>query len=162
MVIEKGQRWLPDQFPETNWNLKKWLWLPLFRFHGFFKVTMMRHVVFLSGVGVGGGSLVYANTLPRPEESFFNSGNWAGLSNWKEKLEPHYKEAERMLGSNATRISMIRMRPFRKLHINMANRTSSNPPMWPSFLVNQSKRYQILILTVPGQGVPDVISADLV
>jgi len=101
LVIEKGKRWLPDQFPETNWNLKKWLWLPLFRFHGFFKVTMMRHVVFLSGVGVGGGSLVYANTLPRPEESFFDSGNWAGLLNWKEKLEPHYKEAERMLGSNS-------------------------------------------------------------
>ncbi len=101
LVIEKGRRWSPEQFPETNWNLKKWLWLPPFRFFGFFKVTMMRHVVFLSGVGVGGGSLVYANTLPRPEESFFNSGNWAGLLNWKEKLEPHYREAERMLGSNA-------------------------------------------------------------
>jgi cholesterol oxidase len=100
LVLEKGRRWLPEQFPETNWNLKKWLWLPLFRFYGFFKITMMRHVVFLSGVGVGGGSLVYANTLPRPEDSFFKSGSWSGLLNWKEKLEPHYKEAERMLGSN--------------------------------------------------------------
>ena len=59
----------------------------------------MRHVVFLSGVGVGGGSLVYANTLPRPEESFFSSGSWAGLLNWKKELESHYREAERMLGS---------------------------------------------------------------
>ena len=67
LVIEKGKRWNPEQFPRTNWNVRKWLWLPLFRFHGIFKMTLMRHVGILSGVGVGGGSLVYANTLPHPE-----------------------------------------------------------------------------------------------
>lgn len=98
LVIEKGRRWNNEQFPETNWNLRKWMWLPLLRFHGFFKLTIMRHVGILSGVGVGGGSLVYAATLPRPEEPFFYSGSWSGLADWKKELEPHYKEAERMLG----------------------------------------------------------------
>ena len=99
LVIEKGKRWQPDQFPETNWNLRKWLWLPLFRFRGFFKITIMRHVGILSGVGVGGGSLMYANTLPRPRETFFHSGSWSGLADWKTELSAHYKEAERMLGA---------------------------------------------------------------
>jgi len=99
LVVEKGKRWEPGQFPETNWNLKRWLWLPFFRFRGIFKMTIMRHVGILSGVGVGGGSLMYANTLPRPRETFFNTGSWAGLADWKEELLPHYLEAERMLGA---------------------------------------------------------------
>ncbi len=99
LVVEKGKRWEPAQFPETNWKLKKWLWLPLFRFKGIFKMTIMRHVGILSGVGVGGGSLMYANTLPRPRETFFNTGSWAGLADWKGELDPHYLEAERMLGA---------------------------------------------------------------
>lgn len=99
LVIEKGRRWKPEAFPETNWNLRRWLWLPMFRFRGIFKMTIMRHVGILSGVGVGGGSLMYANTLPRPRETFFKSGSWSGLTDWKKEMEPHYKEAERMLGS---------------------------------------------------------------
>ncbi len=99
LVIEKGKRWSPEQFPKTNWRLRKWMWLPLFRFHGFFKMTILRHVGILSGVGVGGGSLVYANTLPRPEDAFFHSGSWSDLAEWKNELEPHYREAERMLGA---------------------------------------------------------------
>jgi cholesterol oxidase len=99
LLIEKGRRWKPDEFPETNWNLKRWLWLPLLRFRGIFKITIMRHVGILSGVGVGGGSLMYANTLPRPRETFFQSGSWAGIAEWKTELEPYYKEAERMLGA---------------------------------------------------------------
>ena len=99
LVIEKGKRWKPEDFPETNWKLRKWLWLTPIRFRGIFKITIMRHVGILSGVGVGGGSLMYANTLPRPREEFFKSGSWSGLADWKMELEPHYTEAERMLGA---------------------------------------------------------------
>ncbi len=99
LVIEKGRRWKPEEFPETNWNLRKWLWLTPIRFRGIFKITIMRHVGILSGVGVGGGSLTYCNTLPRPRELFFQSGSWKGIADWKAELEPHYAEAERMLGA---------------------------------------------------------------
>ena len=99
LVIEKGRRWKPEEFPVTNWNIRKWLWLPSFRFHGIFKMTFMRHVGILSGVGVGGGSLTYANTLPRPRNTFFQSGSWASMADWEKELEPHYSEAERMLGA---------------------------------------------------------------
>ncbi len=101
LVIEKG-RWYQhaDDFPKSNWNLRKWMWLPTLGLKGIFKMTFYRHVVALSGVGVGGGSLVYANTLPVPKSPFFNSGHWAGLADWENELKPHYETAKKMLGAN--------------------------------------------------------------
>ncbi|RYD36407.1 MAG: GMC family oxidoreductase, partial [Verrucomicrobiaceae bacterium] len=82
----------------TNWNLKKWLWLPKLGFKGIMKITFFRHVGVLSGVGVGGGSLVYANTLPVPKTPFFKSGSWNGLCDWENELQPFYEKAKKMLG----------------------------------------------------------------
>lgn len=98
LVIEKGKWYHGEDFPKNNWHLKRWLWMPALRFYGIFKLTLIRQVSIISGVGVGGGSLVYANTLPRPNPAFFKSGNWANLRDWKKELEEHYTEAERMLG----------------------------------------------------------------
>lgn len=100
LVVEKG-KWFskPEDFPTSNWNLRKFMWLPALGLQGIFKMTFFRHVVALSGVGVGGGSLVYANTLPIPKSAFFNSGNWIGLDNWEETLQPFYKIAKKMLGA---------------------------------------------------------------
>ncbi len=99
LVIEKGKNLEAKDFPKTNWNLRKWLWLPSMRFYGIFKMTLFRHVGILSGVGVGGGSLVYANTLPRPEKAFFETGNWVNVADWEKELAPHYETAEKMLGA---------------------------------------------------------------
>lgn len=99
LVVEKGKRFKSEDFPKNNWNLPKWLWLPSLRFHGIFKMTFFSHVGILSGVGVGGGSLVYANTLPVPKPDFFKSGSWKGITNWEQELKPHYIEAKRMLGA---------------------------------------------------------------
>ena len=51
-------------------------------------------------IEVGGGSLVYANTLPKPKSPFFNKGSWANLNNWEKVLEPHYETAWKMLGAD--------------------------------------------------------------
>ncbi len=100
LVIEKG-KWFsqPDDFPKTNWNLRKWMWWPAMGLQGIFKLTFFRHVAVLSGTGVGGGSLVYANTLPVPKSPFFNSGHWKGLCDWENELKPFYALAKRMLGA---------------------------------------------------------------
>ncbi len=99
LVIEKGKRYKPEDFPTSNWQIKKWFWMPLLRFFGFFKLTFFKHVTVLSGVGVGGGSLVYANTLQEPKTEFFNSGSWKGLENWESALAPFYKLVKKMLGA---------------------------------------------------------------
>lgn len=101
LVIEKGEWKNSGDFPETNWNLKKWLWYPFLGFRGIFKLTFFRHLSVISGVGVGGGSLVYANTLPVPEDNFFKSGSWNGLLEWKEELKDFYSIAKKMLGVNS-------------------------------------------------------------
>ncbi len=62
-------------------------------------MTFLRHITALSGVGVGGGSLVYANTLPTPTEEFFQADGWGELAQWKTELAPHYVTARRMLGA---------------------------------------------------------------
>jgi cholesterol oxidase len=100
LVVEKG-KWFrnADDFPKTNWNLRKWLWIPGVKFYGIMKMTFLRHVTIISGTGVGGGSLVYANTLPRPSSAFFELGSWAGLADWELELDEHYLEALRMLGA---------------------------------------------------------------
>ena len=100
LVIEKGKWFKTEDFPKTNWNLRKWMWMPKLGLQGFFKLTFFRHVGILSGVGVGGGSLVYANTLPVPKSEFFNSGNWNGLADWENELKPFYALANQMLGTN--------------------------------------------------------------
>lgn len=99
LVIEKGKWRKGADMAKTNWDLKNWLWMPFLRFYGIMKITITRHISVLSGVGVGGGSLVYANTLPIPKTSFFQSGNWAGLCDWEEELKPFYQTALQMLGA---------------------------------------------------------------
>ncbi len=99
LVIEKGKWKKAQDFSKTNWNLPKWMWLPALGWHGIFKMTFFRHLSVISGVGVGGGSLVYANTLPKPKKVFFNTGSWKGLLEWEKDLLPHYQTAYKMLGA---------------------------------------------------------------
>ena len=98
LVIEKGKDYKTKDFPKTNWNLRKYLWFPSLFLYGIQALTFLKHVFVLHGVGVGGGSLVYANTLRVPPEEAFNNGNWPD-SNWKGKLAPFYNIAKKMLGA---------------------------------------------------------------
>lgn len=100
LVIEKGKWYKANDFAKTNWNLRKWLWMPYLRFFGIMKMSIFRHVVIISGTGVGGGSLVYANTLPIPKTNFYKSGSWSELEDWETELKPFYQQALRMLGAS--------------------------------------------------------------
>ena len=98
LVLEQGRRFARSDFPETNWDVRRWLWKPQWGLRGFFQMSFFRHLTVLHGVGVGGGSLGYANTLPEPTAEFFESGPWASLASWRTELRPHYATARRMLG----------------------------------------------------------------
>lgn len=98
LTIEKGRRFQTKDFPKTNWNISKYLWLPKLGFLGFQKLNLFKHAFILSGTGVGGGSLVYANTLMFPHDEFFNNKQWSSFNDWKTVLKPFYDKAAFMLG----------------------------------------------------------------
>jgi len=97
LVLEKGRRYLTKDFPKTNWNFRKFFWLPRLFMYGIQCMTLLRNVFVLHGCGVGGGSLVYANTLLVPPDAAFAEKNWPGTG-WKDKLTPYYEKAKIMLG----------------------------------------------------------------
>jgi cholesterol oxidase len=99
LLLEKGRRFAPSDLPRSNWDVRRWMWFPPLGLRGLFSMTFLPHLTVLHGVGVGGGSLVYANTLPVPKEEFFRNGSWAGLADWQAELRPHYATAQRMLGA---------------------------------------------------------------
>ncbi len=99
LVIEKGKRWKASDFPTSNWNVRKYLWMPLLKCFGFQKLTFFKEVFVISGVGVGGGSLVYANTHMMPRETFYTNPAWSHFKDWKSVLAPYFERARFMLGS---------------------------------------------------------------
>jgi cholesterol oxidase len=105
LVIEKGRRFALEDFPENNRDFENWLWNPKHGLRGIMQMSFFRHVTVMHGVGVGGGSLAYACTLPTPGEEFFSAPSWGRLASWKQELEPHYHTARRMLGSATVEIS---------------------------------------------------------
>jgi cholesterol oxidase len=98
LMLEKGRELKAADFPKTNWDLRRWLWMPALGWRGLFQMRFFRHVTVLAGVGVGGGSLVYANTLPIPKRPFFKAKSWAHLADWEQELAPHYATARRDAG----------------------------------------------------------------
>ena len=111
LLLEKRRRFEAADFPKTNWDLRRWMWAPELGMRGIFKMSFFPHVTVVHGVGYGGGSLVYANTLPVPSKSFFDASSWAHLADWQRELEPHYATAQRMLGATVnphlTRIDQV-------------------------------------------------------
>src|SRR5215470_10771002 len=98
LVLEAGKRWRTQDFPKSNWSVRKFLWMPALFCYGIQRLTLLRDVLVLSGAGVGGGSLVYANTLLVPRAEAFEGGGWPPGTDWQEVLAPHYETARRILG----------------------------------------------------------------
>ncbi|MEU1727123.1 GMC family oxidoreductase [Nonomuraea sp. NPDC005692] len=103
-VLEAGRRFDESTLPATSWKLRDFLWAPWLGMKGIQRIHVLRGergtgVMVLAGAGVGGGSLVYANTLYEPLDPFFRDPQWAGITDWKSELAPHYDQARRMLGA---------------------------------------------------------------
>ena len=97
-VLEAGRRFEDGDLPKTSWDLRTFLWAPALGCYGIQRIHRLRDVLVLAGAGVGGGSLVYANTLYRPLEPFWRDPAWSHITDWKTELAPYYDQAERMLG----------------------------------------------------------------
>ncbi|MCA9992691.1 MAG: GMC family oxidoreductase [Anaerolineales bacterium] len=108
LVLERGKRYQAEDFPKTNWNVFRYLWLPALRCFGIMGINFLDDVMVLNGSGVGGGSLVYASTHIKPGREFFQAEEWHHLADWEAELAPFYETADRMLG------------------------TATNPRLWPA------------------------------
>jgi cholesterol oxidase len=97
-VLEAGRRFNDEDFAETTWNLKKFLWAPKLGCYGIQRIHLLNDVMVVAGAGVGGGSLNYANTLYKPPPPFFNDPQWKDITDWDDELTPFYDQARRMLG----------------------------------------------------------------
>ena len=97
-VLEAGRRFSDRDFPKTSWRLSKFLYAPRLGLRGIQRIHALPDVLVLAGAGVGGGSLVYANTLYIPPDTYFNDRQWKHITDWKSELLPWYDQASRMLG----------------------------------------------------------------
>ena len=98
-VFEAGRRFDAEDYPTSNWRIRKFLFMPRLGMRGIQRLTLLRDVLVLSGAGVGGGSLVYANTLYEPLDPFWTDSQWAHIADWRNEMAPHYEQARRMLGA---------------------------------------------------------------
>lgn len=99
-VIEAGRRYDTDTLPRSSWQLRRFLWAPRLGMRGIQRITPLKDIAILSGAGVGGGSLVYANTLYEPLAPFYTDKQWGHITDWRDELAPFYDQARRMLGVN--------------------------------------------------------------
>jgi len=99
-VVEAGRRFEDQDFAESTWQLSRYLWAPLIGLRGILRLMPFKDVLVASGAGVGGGSIVYANTLYRAKKQFFQNPQWSELADWENELDEAYSTAERMLGVN--------------------------------------------------------------
>ncbi|MEU4416040.1 GMC family oxidoreductase [Nocardia salmonicida] len=97
-VLESGRRWDAEDYPKTNWNIPKAIWAPRLGLTGPQRISALGKCLVFSGSGVGGGSLIYGNTLYEPLPEFYRDRAWAHITDWKSELAPYYDQAARMLG----------------------------------------------------------------
>jgi cholesterol oxidase len=111
-VLEAGRRFDAPEggpaerhraLPKTSWRAFRYLWAPGLGMTGIQRLHLLRgdkgsRVMILAGAGVGGGSLVYANTLYEPLQPFFDDPQWKHITDWRAELSPYYDQARRMLG----------------------------------------------------------------
>ena len=97
-VYEAGRRFEDEDFAKTSWDTRRFLWAPRLGCYGIQRIHKLPDLLVLAGAGVGGGSLVYANTLYVPPKPFFEDPQWGGITDWQTELAPYYDQARRMLG----------------------------------------------------------------
>ena len=91
LVLERGRRYSPDEFPRDVRRTDELLWRYPRRSRslGLFDLRFFSDLCAVVASGVGGGSLVYANIHIRPRPEVFDDPRWPGAID-RDTLEPYY------------------------------------------------------------------------
>jgi cholesterol oxidase len=98
LVLEKGKRFEDSDFATSNWQFRKYLWIPALHAYGILQISITKGAMVLHGAGVGGGSLGYANVLEVPSDETFATLAWNQPVAWGHVLRPYFETAKKMLG----------------------------------------------------------------
>ncbi|MEU1209617.1 GMC family oxidoreductase [Nocardia sp. NPDC005825] len=146
-VMEAGRRFEDHEFAKTSWRLRQYLWAPALGCFGIQRLALLNDTFVMAGAGVGGGSLVYANTLYEPPDKFYADRQWGHITDWKSELAPHYDQAKRMLGVTANPATTPADRVLRDVAEGMGIGDSYQATPVGVFFGGSGRR--------PGEDVPD-------
>jgi cholesterol oxidase len=98
VVLEQGRRLSPADLTAGGRRTRDLLWMPKAGLRGYFQQSVLRHVIVVHGVGVGGGSIVYAAVLLRPGPEAWRARGWTSTAvDWATELDTHFDAAAGML-----------------------------------------------------------------
>lgn len=116
-VLEQGRRATASDLERAGQDARALAWAPALGRYGFLAQDVYRHMGVVRGIGVGGGSLVYAAVLLEPAERFYRDPTWSAMSpDWAAELAPHYATAKRMLG--------VALNPYRSIQDDWLEKTA--------------------------------------
>ncbi len=101
LVLERGRRWNPGEFPRRPDELFGNVWDPARGRYGLVDIQRFKGLHAITAAGVGGGSLIYANVqLRKPEGWFTTALDGQRSTNWPVDfgdLDLHYKHVAELL-----------------------------------------------------------------
>jgi cholesterol oxidase len=100
-ILERGRRFGPGDFPDRPEQAPRMFWHRRHNPGGMFDLRIMRDVAVLTGAGVGGGSLVYANVQLRAPDEIFDDPAWPAAID-AVSLSPYYDRTEAALEPRET------------------------------------------------------------
>jgi cholesterol oxidase len=100
-VLERGRRFGPGDYPDRPAQAPRMFWHARHNPGGMFDLRIMRDVAVLTGAGVGGGSLVYANVQLRAPDDVFDDPAWPAAID-ATSLRPYYDRTEDALDPRTT------------------------------------------------------------
>ncbi|MEY2517443.1 MAG: cholesterol oxidase [bacterium] len=100
-VLERGRRFGPGDFPDRPEQAPRMFFHARHNPSGFFDLRIMKDVAVLTGAGVGGGSLVYANVQLRAPDDVFDDPAWPASID-AAALRPYYDRTEDALQPRPT------------------------------------------------------------
>ncbi len=110
IVLERGRRFAPEDFPATPEEAPSALWHPTLNPRGLFDLRLMKDLSVVTAAGVGGGSLVYANVQLRAPADVFAQG-WPEAID-RQALDPYYDRTEAALLPMEVPEELPKMRAF--------------------------------------------------